>query len=155
MQVGKFWLITIGTINGPWHVSSLQDGKGLSMGRGLGNAGSWYIVNKDTGRSKRIGPVKMKGKNWFDEARAEAKRRNIELGFSQAYDSEGNLVDPDGMTDKDKAMYWEKEARRLMNLEINKRKELSKLLADPICPATWEHIIAKVKELRGHETKAI
>jgi hypothetical protein len=45
--------------------------------------GSWYIVNKDTGRSRRIGPVKLKGKNWFDEAVTIAKQRNIKLGFSQ------------------------------------------------------------------------
>jgi len=92
MQVGNFWLITIGTINGPWHVASLNDGRGVRMPRGLygedmGHAGSWYIVNKDTGRSKRIGPVKARGKNWCDEARAEAKRRNIVLGYSQAFDS--------------------------------------------------------------------
>ena len=87
MQVGKFWLITVGTINGPWHVSSLNDRRGQSMGtlggRWLGRAGSWYIVNKDNGRSKRMGPVKSRGKNWCDAARDEAKRRNIALGFSQ------------------------------------------------------------------------
>jgi hypothetical protein len=88
MQVGKFWLITIETINGPWHVASLDDHRGAPLTRGMwgenrGRAGSWYIVNKDTGRSKRIGPVKMRGKNWFDEACAVAKQRNIELGFSQ------------------------------------------------------------------------
>lgn len=88
MQVGKFWLITIETINGPWHVSSLQDGRGITMTRDLSGvrhyrAGSWYIVNKDTGKSKRIGPIKMNGKNWHDEAVAEAKRRNIELGYPQ------------------------------------------------------------------------
>lgn len=73
MQVGKFWLITTSTLNGPWHVAS---GPGGAMG-------SWYIVNKDTGRSRRIGPVKLKGKNWFDEAVTIAKQRNIKLGFSQ------------------------------------------------------------------------
>lgn len=87
MQVGKFWLITTETINGPWHVAAFHDGRGSSMGffegRHQGNAGSWYIVNKDTGRSRRIGPVKMRGKNWCDEARAEAVRRNVALGFKQ------------------------------------------------------------------------
>ena len=88
MQVGKFWLITIDTIKGPWHVASLDDGKGAAMPRGMwggdmGRAGSWYIVNKDTGKAKRIGPVKMRGKNWCDEARAEAVRRNVALGFTQ------------------------------------------------------------------------
>lgn len=88
MQVGRFWLITIGTINGPWQVSSWEDGRGQLMPphRPFGQphrAGSWYIVNKDTGKSKRIGPVKSRGKNWHDEAVAEAKRRNIALGYAQ------------------------------------------------------------------------
>ncbi len=83
MQVGKFWLITVDTIKGPWHVASLDDGKGRDMGHGLGRAGSWYIVNKDNGKSKRIGPVRMNGRNYCDEARAEAKRRNVALGYAQ------------------------------------------------------------------------
>lgn len=88
MQVGPFWLITTETIKGPWHVSSLNDGRGALMpsfyaGGPRPRAGSWYVVNKDTGQSKRIGPVKSRGKNWCDEARAEAKRRNVDLGFSQ------------------------------------------------------------------------
>jgi hypothetical protein len=154
MQVGNFWLITIDTINGPWHVASLSDGRGAQMPRGIngeymGRAGSWYIVNKDTGRSKRIGPVKSRGKNWCDEAKAEAKQRNIKLGFSQAYDKDGNLVDPDGMTVQDKAIYWEKEAGRLRSADTERRKELTKYLKDGarICPATWTHIVGAVREL--------
>jgi hypothetical protein len=90
MQVGRFWLITTGTINGPWHVSSLDDGLGQLMPASTTfgkkhRAGSWYIVNKDTGDSRRIGPVKSRGKNWCDEARAEARHRNIALGFKQDY----------------------------------------------------------------------
>jgi hypothetical protein len=69
MQVGPFWLITTSTINGPWHVGSKS------------TALKWYIVNKDTGKSKYIGPVTGHGHNYFDEARDEAKRRNNELGF--------------------------------------------------------------------------
>ncbi len=88
MQVGNFWLITTSTINGPWHVSSLNDGQGQLMpaftsGGTRHRAGSWYIVHKDTGKSKRIGPVKSRGKNWHDEAIKEAKHRNEKLGFSQ------------------------------------------------------------------------
>jgi len=88
MQVGKFWLITIDTINGPWHVSSYNDGLGTLMpafhpGGKKHRAGSWYIVNKDTGKSERIGSVRARGRNYCDEARDEAKRRNRELGFPQ------------------------------------------------------------------------
>lgn len=68
MQVGPFWCITTGTLIGPWHVASLNDGGG--------RAGSWYIVNVDTKQSKRIGPVRMKGKNWHDEAMDVARERN-------------------------------------------------------------------------------
>lgn len=88
MQVGKFWLITINTINGPWHVSSLNDGLGALMpafhaGGKRHRGGSWYIVNKDTGDAERIGSVRSKGTNYCDRAKEEAKRRNRELGFPQ------------------------------------------------------------------------
>lgn len=62
--VGDFHLITKGTIIGAWHVGTRHDGSG------------WYIVNKDTGKSKYIGPVTGKGTNYFDRAVDEAKRRN-------------------------------------------------------------------------------
>jgi hypothetical protein len=82
MQVGRFWLITTNTIIGPWHVSSLNDGRGVSMGEGM-KAGSWYVVNKNTGKSKRIGPVRLKGTNYCDKAKEEAVRRNALEGFEQ------------------------------------------------------------------------
>ena len=69
MQVGQFWLITTDTIKGPWHVGSKSGGK------------NWYIVNKDTGESHCIGPVRKSGRNFCDEAKAEAKRRNRALGY--------------------------------------------------------------------------
>ena len=74
MQVGPFWCITVGTLIGPWHVSSLMPA--LTPGGKKHRAGSWYIVNKDTGDSRRVGPVKARGKNWHDAAITEAKRRN-------------------------------------------------------------------------------
>lgn len=69
MRVGRFWLVTIDTINGPWHVGSKD------------NELKWYIVNRETGHSEYIGRVTGHGHNYFDEARDEAKRRNRELGF--------------------------------------------------------------------------
>jgi len=63
MQVGRFWLITLETIDGPWHVGSTHDK-------------CWYIVHKDTGKSKKIGPVKTRGSSNFEKAYAEAIRRN-------------------------------------------------------------------------------
>lgn len=88
MQVGKFWLITIDTINGPWHVSSYNDGLGTLMpafhsGGKKHRAGSWYIVHKDTGDAERIGSVRSKGTNYCDRAKEEAIRRNRALGYPQ------------------------------------------------------------------------
>ena len=37
---------------------------------------NWIIVNEKTLRTKKIGRKGAKGKNYFDEAMAEAKRRN-------------------------------------------------------------------------------
>jgi len=66
-MTGDFVTITDSTLDGPWHVgwrdSSTPDK-------------NWYIVNKDTGKSKKIGPVRMSGTNYCDKAREEAKRRN-------------------------------------------------------------------------------
>lgn len=41
--------------------------------------GSWCIVNIETGDTKRIGKVKLRGTNYFDRAVEEAKRRNLKL----------------------------------------------------------------------------
>lgn len=48
--------------DGPWGVDSI--------GR------SWYVVHATTLRAKRIGPVRLKGTNYFDRAMQEAARRN-------------------------------------------------------------------------------
>ena len=36
----------------------------------------WIIVNEKTLRTKKIGPFKIRGINYFDRAMEEAKRRN-------------------------------------------------------------------------------
>lgn len=36
----------------------------------------WYIVNLETRMGKKIGPVRLKGTNYFDKARQEAIKRN-------------------------------------------------------------------------------
>ena len=84
MQVGRFWLITTDTINGPWHVASLDDPRSVR--------GDWYVVNKDTGKSKLIGPVRSRGTNYCDRARAEAIRRNEALGFKQEDGKQAHIV---------------------------------------------------------------
>ena len=63
MEFNGWWLITIGTLDGPWHVASSYPS-------------GWVIVNILTDKSKYIGPVRRKGTNYFDRAEAEAKRRN-------------------------------------------------------------------------------
>lgn len=67
MQYYQFWIHTINTLRGPWHVSA------------YGNY--WYIVNIETGEHKRIGRVggprgNGRGTNYHDRAIEEAKRRN-------------------------------------------------------------------------------
>ena len=61
--VNGFHLITIRTLSGPWHVGTKDDIY-------------WYIVNAETGQSKKIGPAQIKGPCYFDRAREEAERRN-------------------------------------------------------------------------------
>lgn len=47
---------------GPWHVFLIGS--------------YWCVQHKGTGRTRRIGPAKMRGKNYFDATDAEAVRRN-------------------------------------------------------------------------------
>jgi hypothetical protein len=63
VYVSGFHLITINVLTGPWHVGSRNDK-------------FWYIVNRVTGRSRKIGPVRMRGRNYFDKAKEEADHRN-------------------------------------------------------------------------------
>lgn len=58
--------------DGPWQVCSGGPFTGYSDR-------TWYIVNIETGKTKKIGPVTGKGKNYHDAACEEAKRRNIPL----------------------------------------------------------------------------
>lgn len=61
---GKTW-ITV-TVPGPWAVdSSLCD--------------CWGIINTETGKTKKIGPIASKGTNYFDRAVEEANNRNWAL----------------------------------------------------------------------------
>jgi hypothetical protein len=39
----------------------------------------WQIINTETGRTKKIGPVQSKGVNYFDRAAKECRRRNDKL----------------------------------------------------------------------------
>lgn len=57
--------------------------------------------------------------------------------------------DPESMSDEQKAYFWEQEYRKLADSEEKARKELANLLADPVCPATWGHIIDKVKKMKS------
>jgi hypothetical protein len=63
------WMITVGTQTGPWHVASASFS-------GSGSVGYWYIVNMLTGDAVRTGKVRMKGTNYCDRAREEARSRN-------------------------------------------------------------------------------
>jgi len=70
MQVGPFWCITSGTLTGPWHVAALQN--------------AWYIVSLVPTKGGavqccKIGKVRMRGTNYCDRARDEARQRNAEI----------------------------------------------------------------------------
>ena len=80
---------------------------------------------------------------------------NCKDALRKFINTSGQSPDPDGMTDVQRSTHWEKEARRLTNLEISMRKELAKLLANPICPATWKHIIDQVRLLKEVKTFTI
>ena len=44
-------------------------------------------------------------------------------------------------------LFWETKYRELQKIEETYRGELAKYLADPVCPATWHHIVGAVREL--------
>ena len=84
----KHWYIT--DYDGDWQVCSGGPGTGY-------DSRTWYILNTKTGRTRKIGPVRMRGKNYCDEARAEAERRNKEdaardLARKLAEESEGRKI---------------------------------------------------------------
>jgi len=60
-----------GDRKGPWQVADTI------------NERSWYIVNLDTRRYKRIGPAKWHGVNYFDEACVEADKRNTKINAAE------------------------------------------------------------------------
>jgi hypothetical protein len=94
------WMISIGTQTGPWHVASF-----------LPPLGYWYIVNMLTGDAVRIGKVRMKGTNYCDRAREEARSRNniffkehekdlpTFMGINPEFDKVIGLVLQHGMSD--------------------------------------------------------
>jgi hypothetical protein len=62
MQIGSWWVITMGTLCGPWHVTS--------------KGSYWYILNILTLTTKRIGKVRGHGTNYCDRAKYIARERN-------------------------------------------------------------------------------
>ena len=58
---------TDNTLTGPWHVCSYRTSR------------FWYIINIETRVTRKIGPVKSKGSNNCDKARALARARNEKL----------------------------------------------------------------------------
>ena len=56
-------------------------------------------------------------------------------------------LDPESMTDAQLADYWHGRWEEISRQEEAARAELAKYLADPICPATWHHIVGAVREL--------
>jgi hypothetical protein len=61
---GKTWIKA--NVQGPWAVdNSMED--------------CWGIINTETGKTKMIGRVKLRGVNFFDRAMDEANRRNQEI----------------------------------------------------------------------------
>ena len=52
--------------NGPWKLLHTWDN-------------FWWIGNIETGVSKKIGPVQLRGKNYYGEAVIEAARRNEKI----------------------------------------------------------------------------
>ena len=68
---GVITLFLLGDRKGPWQVAETFSGS------------SWYIVNVNTKKYKRIGPVRSKGRNYFDEAGAEADRRNVKINAAE------------------------------------------------------------------------
>lgn len=64
-------------------------------------SGFWHIHNPVTGKRKKIGPVTGKGKNWYDVAVDECKRRNLKdygqevnVVGNEKFDVEGNYIGP-------------------------------------------------------------
>lgn len=61
----KWWLLTGGHGTGPWFKANKDN--------------NWYIVNVETGQSKKVGPVRRKGTNYSDKASEMAQQRNDEI----------------------------------------------------------------------------
>jgi hypothetical protein len=68
------WMITVGTLTGPWHVASRT-----RRVQPMVYKDHWCIVNIITWSSKVIGPVRMRGVNYHDRAIEVARERNEEF----------------------------------------------------------------------------
>lgn len=64
----KHWYIT--SYGGPWQVCS------SSRPTAQYPRGFWYVLNTKTDATHVVGPVSLKGKNWYDEARLKAEELN-------------------------------------------------------------------------------
>jgi len=58
---------------GPWYVCQFLGGR------------YWHIMHAITGKTKKIGPVQLKGVNYYERAREEAGRRNLVLSINKEY----------------------------------------------------------------------
>ena len=61
----------------------IEERTGISIGSGMvgpwqaGDKGStYYVLNVETGEKKKFGSARMKGVNWWERAKAEARHRN-------------------------------------------------------------------------------
>ena len=78
MEFLGLWIITIGTLDGPWHVTSKHTSQQWGVPhRATRGTDVWMVVNILTGSTKVIGPSgRGKGVNYFDRSKDEATKRN-------------------------------------------------------------------------------
>lgn len=73
---------------------------------------NWHILNTETGKSKKIGPFKMKGSNNHTKAQSECLRRNLKyFGKEVKVTTDGLQFDRDGNCLEGKA--WEEKPTTL------------------------------------------
>ena len=59
------------------------------------------------------------------------------------------LRDPDGATDTERAAFWEAEARRVLQIDLDMRTYFAEqfIKIEGECPATWQFIKAAFERL--------
>ena len=67
----------ITAFDGDWQVCSSSSTSIKIATKRKYKHGFWYILNIRTFRTKIIGPIQLKGKNYFDEACKVAQERNL------------------------------------------------------------------------------